>query len=109
MRVGRGSTLNIVIYHAEIRAAPHQAVRGFPEDGALLRPREPQAGGPRPYPFEQHLGDGHPRSWEKPEELGALQRPADKILIFGFVFRMPEEELPQKEHSNICKLIECNT
>ncbi|KAK2534638.1 hypothetical protein Q9966_007272 [Columba livia] len=68
-------TLKIGIYHAEIWAAPHQAVRGLPEDGALLRPREPQAGGPRPYPFEQHLGDGHPRSWEKPEELGALQRP----------------------------------
>lgn len=33
---------------------------------------------------------------------------ADKVLIFRFVFGMPEEELAQKEHSNICKLIECN-
>lgn len=37
--------------HAEIRAAPHQALSGIPEDGAELCAGEPQAGAAGPYPF----------------------------------------------------------
>jgi len=78
-------TLKINIYHAEIWAAPHQAIRGLPEDWALLCSREPEAGGPRAYPFEQRLGDGRPCSWERQEKLGALQTPGR--MRRGFILK----------------------
>lgn len=58
-------TLKINIYHAEIRAAPHQALCGLSEDRALLCSREQEAGGPRAYPFRHRLDNGRLCSWEK--------------------------------------------
>lgn len=49
------SDTKINVYHAEIRAAPHQALCGLPEDWAVLCSGEPKAGGPGTYPFEQCL------------------------------------------------------
>lgn len=53
------------VYHAAVWPEPHQALRGLPEDRALLCSCEPQAGGPGPYPSDQCLDHGHQHFWEK--------------------------------------------
>lgn len=75
----------IIIYHAEIWAAHHQALRGLPEDWALLCSCESQAGGPRPYPFEQCLGHGCLCSVEKLRKVGMLWRPGR--MLRGFILK----------------------
>ncbi|XP_059336052.1 bis(5'-adenosyl)-triphosphatase isoform X2 [Ammospiza nelsoni] len=62
-------TLKIIPDHAEIWAAPDQALGGVPEDRAELCSGEPQAGAARTYPCHAAA------PWEGQDTLRTLGRP----------------------------------
>lgn len=73
------------VYHAAVWPAPHQALRGLPEDRTFLCSREPQAGGPGPYPSDQCLDHGHLHVLGEAGKLCVLLRPGRRLR--GFILK----------------------